>query len=135
VRIRLQSTPSGAWLAALEAALETAGTAPVVLLEGQDPSVSGEGLAALLENAAGAAAAVPAVAVRDTYKRVRDGLVLETVDREGLAELLQPWIFERGALERAVAAVRSRSQACESPIDLCRLAGVPVRLLRWPARP
>lgn len=94
-----------------------------------------ERLASLMEEAAGAAAAVPAGPVRDTYKRVGDGLVLETVDREGLVELLQPWIFERGALERAILAVREKAEQCISPIDLCRLARVPVRLLEWPPSP
>src|SRR5207237_4784740 len=80
-------------------------------------------------------AAVPAMAVRDTYKRVRGGVVVETVPREGLVELLGPWIFERGALEGAMARVRvgGSGQPCRSAVDLCRLAGVSVRLLRWPA--
>jgi len=57
--------------------------------------------------------------------------VVETVDRQGLVELLEPWIFERGTLERAILAVREQAQPCVGPTDLCRLAGVPVRLLEW----
>jgi 2-C-methyl-D-erythritol 4-phosphate cytidylyltransferase len=70
--------------------------------------------------------------VSDTYKRVRGNLVLETVERAGLVELGEPWIFERGALERAVEATRLQARRCEGPIELCRAAGVSVRLLRWP---
>ena len=106
----------------------------VVIEDPERPVQDGE-LSALLEAAAGAQSAVPAVAVRDTYKRVRGGVVVETVPREGLVELLGPWIFERGALEGAMARVRVRGsgQPCRSAVDLCRLAGVSVRLLRWPA--
>jgi 2-C-methyl-D-erythritol 4-phosphate cytidylyltransferase len=106
-----------------------------VVLEDAAGRIAEERLASLMEEAAGAAAAVPAGPVRDTYKRFQEGRVLETLDREGLVELLQPWIFERGALERGIATVGEKAERCGGPIDLCRLAGLPVRLLRWPPSP
>lgn len=69
--------------------------------------------------------------VHDTYKRVRDGRVLETVPRESLVDAHGPWIFERALLERAIARVRAGDQPCRRPVDLVRLAGLEVRLLEW----
>jgi 2-C-methyl-D-erythritol 4-phosphate cytidylyltransferase/2-C-methyl-D-erythritol 2,4-cyclodiphosphate synthase len=47
--------------------------------------------------------AVPVVPVADTVKRVRDGEVVETVDREGLVVAQTPQAFLASALRRAAA--------------------------------
>ena len=47
------------------------------------------------------AGAVPTLAVADTLKRVRDGVVAETVDREGVVAVQTPQAFEAAALRRA----------------------------------
>jgi 2-C-methyl-D-erythritol 4-phosphate cytidylyltransferase len=52
----------------------------------------------------GADAAVPALPVADTVKRVRDGVVVETVPRDDLVAVQTPQAFRRDALERAHAA-------------------------------
>jgi 2-C-methyl-D-erythritol 4-phosphate cytidylyltransferase len=52
----------------------------------------------------GADAAVPALAVTDTVKRVRDGRVIETVPRADLVSVQTPQAFRRAALERAHAS-------------------------------
>jgi 2-C-methyl-D-erythritol 4-phosphate cytidylyltransferase len=53
--------------------------------------------------AAGADAAVPGLAVTDTLKRVRDGNVVETVDRDDLVAVQTPQAFRRVALDAAHA--------------------------------
>jgi 2-C-methyl-D-erythritol 4-phosphate cytidylyltransferase len=53
---------------------------------------------------AGADAAVPAIAVTDTVKRVAGGSVVETIDREGLVTVQTPQAFRANALRRAHAA-------------------------------
>jgi len=50
---------------------------------------------------AGADAAVPAVAIPDTVKRVRDGHVVETVPRDDLVAVQTPQAFRRAALDHA----------------------------------
>lgn len=52
---------------------------------------------------AGAPAVIPVVPVSDTVKRVRDGRVLETVDRASLYAVQTPQGFRRGVLAEAHA--------------------------------
>ena len=56
--------------------------------------------------AAGADAAVPALAVHDTVKRVDGDRVLETVDRAGLVTVQTPQAFRADILRRAHAEAR-----------------------------
>jgi 2-C-methyl-D-erythritol 4-phosphate cytidylyltransferase len=51
----------------------------------------------------GADAAVPALAIADTVKRVRDAVVVETVPRADLVAVQTPQAFRRDVLERAHA--------------------------------
>jgi 2-C-methyl-D-erythritol 4-phosphate cytidylyltransferase len=51
----------------------------------------------------GADAAVPALPIADTVKRVSDGVVVETVSRDDLVAVQTPQAFRRDALERAHA--------------------------------
>jgi 2-C-methyl-D-erythritol 4-phosphate cytidylyltransferase len=53
---------------------------------------------------AGADAAIPALAVSDTVKRVHDDRVVETVPREGLVVVQTPQAFRADALRRAHAS-------------------------------
>jgi 2-C-methyl-D-erythritol 4-phosphate cytidylyltransferase len=55
---------------------------------------------------AGAEAVVPVVPVADTVKQVRDGLVVETVDRSALRAVQTPQGFRREVLEQAHLAAR-----------------------------
>jgi 2-C-methyl-D-erythritol 4-phosphate cytidylyltransferase len=51
--------------------------------------------------AGGADGAVPALAVSDTLKRVRDDRVVETVSRDGLMAVQTPQAFRAGVLRAA----------------------------------
>ena len=64
------------------------------------PSLIRDGLGAVR----GADAAVAALPIRDTIKRVADGVVAETLRREELWSVQTPQIFRRAVLERALAA-------------------------------
>lgn len=55
----------------------------------------------VLRALAGADGAVPVLPVADTVKRLRDGLVVETVPRDDLALVQTPQAFRRPALETA----------------------------------
>jgi len=91
-----------AGLAALSPAVR-----PVVVHEAARPLVTPELLAASLAAFAttpGLVAACAASPMKETVKRVRDGVVLETLDRSRLALLQTPMTFDRGALDRASRA-------------------------------
>jgi 2-C-methyl-D-erythritol 4-phosphate cytidylyltransferase/2-C-methyl-D-erythritol 2,4-cyclodiphosphate synthase len=77
--------------------------------------------------AAEAGAALPVLAVVDTVKRVRDGWVVETLDREGLASAQTPQGFRLDLLVRAYeTALRERLTVTDEAMAVERM-GEPVR--------
>jgi 2-C-methyl-D-erythritol 4-phosphate cytidylyltransferase len=61
--------------------------------------------------------AVPVLPVADTLKRVRDGAIIETVDREGLVAAQTPQAFLAPALRRAFAGEIARATDCASLVE------------------
>ena len=70
----------------------------------------------------GADGAVPALAVSDTVKRVRDDRVVETVPRDGLVAVQTPQAFRAGVLRAAhrVGAVDTDDAALVEADRRCR---------------
>lgn len=85
----------------------------------------------VLEPARRGEAAVPAVRVADTLKRVRSGtsLVERTVPRDDLWRAQTPQGFPRAALEAAHAAPRDPHEPATDDAALVERIGVPVRLV------
>lgn len=89
-----------AGLGAVDAAADV-----IVVHDGARPLASTELFGAVIDAVvAGAAAAVPALALADTVKRVDDGTVVSTVDRAGLVTVQTPQAFQAALLRRAHAA-------------------------------
>jgi 2-C-methyl-D-erythritol 4-phosphate cytidylyltransferase len=61
--------------------------------------------------------AVPVLPVADTLKRVRDGAVVETVDREGLVAAQTPQAFVAPTLRRAFAGELGAVTDCASLVE------------------
>lgn len=61
--------------------------------------------------------AVPALPIPDTVKRVEDGRVVETVDREGLVSAQTPQAFLASALRGAYARNLSGATDCASLVE------------------
>jgi len=61
--------------------------------------------------------AVPVVPVADTLKRVRDGAVVETVDREGLVAAQTPQAFLAATLRRAFAGDVDGATDCAGLVE------------------
>ena len=61
--------------------------------------------------------AVPQLAVADTLKRVRDGAVVETVEREGLVAAQTPQAFLAPTLRRAFAGDLAGVTDCASLVE------------------
>lgn len=74
----------------------------------------------------GAVASLPVV---DTIKRVRDGTISETVDRNGLWRAQTPQAFPREMIERAHAEARSRNLHATDDAALCEMLGYPVEVV------
>ena len=82
---------------------------------------------AVAREAAGSGAALPVLPVVDTVKRVRDGLVLETLDRDELGAAQTPQGFRYALLVEAYeAAYRDRLTVTDEAMAVERL-GAPVK--------
>ena len=89
---------------------------------------------AVAREAAASGAALPLVPVVDTVKRVRDGLVLETLDRDALGAAQTPQGFRYALLVEAYdAAFRDRLTLTDEAMAVERL-GAPVRAVAGAAR-
>jgi 2-C-methyl-D-erythritol 4-phosphate cytidylyltransferase/2-C-methyl-D-erythritol 2,4-cyclodiphosphate synthase len=75
----------------------------VLVHDGARPLVSAELVRAILEAAARGGAAIPVVPIAETVKRVENGTVAATVDREQLATAQTPQGARRGLLRDAFA--------------------------------
>ena len=74
----------------------------VVVHDGARPLASADLFEAVIEAVlAGADAAIPGVAVTDTIKRVDDGCVVDTLDRDDLVAVQTPQAFRAEVLRRA----------------------------------
>ena len=86
---------------------------------------------ALIESVAAAArehgAALPVLALVDTVKRVRDGRVLETLDRDELFGAQTPQGFRLGLLRQALASAAARGLTLTDECLAVELAGQAVR--------
>jgi 2-C-methyl-D-erythritol 4-phosphate cytidylyltransferase len=73
--------------------------------------------------------AVPGVPAPDTVKRVADGLVTETLDRDGLMLIQTPQAFHRLALEDAHLAAKAEGEVATDDAALLERAGFQVAVV------
>lgn len=88
----------------------------IAIHDGARPFVTQEVLHEVITQAAKTGAAAPAVPVTDTVKRARDGVVLETLDRDTLFAIQTPQVFTaeliKAALQQAVTEGLSLTDDC-----------------------
>jgi len=83
-----------------------------------------------LESSGGRAAGViPVVPVPDTVKRVEDGVVVETMDRSGLALAQTPQAFDAAALRHAHERARAAGREATDDAMLLEWAGLAVAVV------
>jgi 2-C-methyl-D-erythritol 4-phosphate cytidylyltransferase len=106
-------------------ALEVSSGDPVIVHDAARPLVAPELFRRALDEleASGADGVVAAAPVRDTVKRVRDGKVVETLDRAELWAVQTPQVFRREALEDALDVSRSVLAAATDDAWLVERAG------------
>ena len=106
----------------------------VLVHDAARPLVEVDLVEAVAVEAAAAGAAVPVVPVVDTVKRVRDGVVVETLDREALGSAQTPQGFRFAVLAQAYeAAFRDGVTVTDEAMAVERL-GAPVRAVPGSAR-
>jgi 2-C-methyl-D-erythritol 4-phosphate cytidylyltransferase/2-C-methyl-D-erythritol 2,4-cyclodiphosphate synthase len=122
---------------ALEAAIPDPGGDRVVLVhDGARPAVSQRVIDDVIEAVRRHGAAIPALPVGETLKRVNDGLVDATVDRTDIVAAQTPQGARRGVLREALASALARDglwtdeaallEACRIPVHV--VAGDPANL-------
>ena len=108
---RQQSVLAGVLAASPEAAF-------VAVHDGARPLVTLELIERVVAEGIACGAAAPGIPVKDTVKRVRDGMIEETVDRETLVQIQTPQVFDvallKGALSAAEASGRTVTDECQA---------------------
>ena len=74
----------------------------IAIHDGARPFLTREVLEEVVKRAAQCGAAVPGVPVKDTIKRVCQGIVAETLEREYLCTIQTPQVFEAGLIRAAL---------------------------------
>ncbi len=80
------------------------------------------------------AAAAPSVAVKDTIKVVRGGIVAETPDRQELQAVQTPQVFDRDLLAAALAEAEKKGAAVTDDCSAVELLGMSVRMVEGDER-
>ena len=75
----------------------------VIIHDGARPCVTEDMIELALEEARFTGVSVPALPVTDTVKRVEDGFVLETIQRDDLRTIQTPQVFRSGIISEAYA--------------------------------
>ncbi len=124
--VRADSVRAG--LQALTDAGVTDGTV-VLVHDAARPAATAALMTEVAAAATDGAGAIPVVAVHDTLKRVRDGLVVETVDRSELFGAQTPQAASLGILRAALDAARAQGQDPTDEAAALALISVPVRVV------
>ncbi len=110
--------------------LAKCGAAELVLVhDGARPFVSLDMIDRLCETASCVGAAICAVKVKDTVKRVEQGIVQETVDREKLWQVQTPQAFKQETLKEAHAKAAIDDFLGTDEASLVERLGVPIQVV------
>lgn len=107
-----------------------AGASLIAIHDGARPFVSPALISRTIEAAAEVGAAAPALPLKDTVKRVEEGMVADTVPRHSLRAVQTPQVFDGAAFPKAFDAIDPAGY--EGITDDCLVmekAGRPVRLV------
>jgi len=74
----------------------------IAIHDGARPCISGDVIESTIAAAAKNNAAAPAIQISSTIKLVKDGIVLETVDRDGLYQIQTPQVFDADLIKAAL---------------------------------
>lgn len=108
--------------------LDAVETPLVAIHDGARPLVTQEIIDAAVEAAERCGAAAPAIAVHDTIKVAKDGLVRSTPDRATLFAVQTPQVFDTEKIKAAILAALEHGLPLTDDCSAAELAGMEVRL-------
>jgi 2-C-methyl-D-erythritol 4-phosphate cytidylyltransferase len=115
---------------AIAAALDLADGSELVVLHDPDrPFVSPAALTDLILRARGSDVTLSALPVRGTIKRVGDGRIARTVERDSLRVTQTPWVFRRNGLTGAVRRAIGETWPTDDDLPLATGAGPRILLV------
>jgi len=118
---RLDSVIKGVFAASTEARL-------IAIHDGARPCIDCNVIESTVKAAGKFSAAAPAVKVIPTIKRIHNGVIIETVDREDLVEIQTPQVFDADLIKAALAKARNESVNVTDDCSAVELLGFPVRI-------
>ena len=101
----------------------------IAIHDGARPFVTQEVLEAAIRKAAERGAAAPGIPVTDTIKRAREGVVEETLEREGLFAIQTPQVFEAGLIRAALQRAAEEGLSLTDDCAAVERLGMPVSLV------
>lgn len=101
----------------------------VVVHDGVRPLVSVATIEAVVEAAQEYGSSIAAVSVRDTLKRVENGVIQETIDRSRVWQAQTPQAFSRDILAEALARARKDNFIGTDEASLVERLGHPIRVV------
>ena len=111
------------------AALSAAQCTHVAIHDGARPFVSRSLIQRVLEAALKTGAAIAALPVTDTVKRVENGLIAETIPRDCLWAAQTPQAFHTDLLREAFGRIHGKGMEVTDDARLVEMAGHPVRVV------
>ncbi len=100
----------------------------VAIHDGARPLVTVPVIDAAVEAAERCGAAAPAIAVHDTIKIAKNGVVEQTPDRSALFAVQTPQVFETSAIRKALQAALKQALPLTDDCSAAEYAGLQVRL-------
>ncbi len=100
----------------------------IAIHDGARPFLTEPVLEETIAKARARGAAAPAIPLKDTVKRVQDGTAVETLDRDSLAAIQTPQIFEAGLIKGALHKARQDGVVLTDDCAAVERLGFPVCL-------
>lgn len=101
----------------------------IAIHDGDRPFITVNIINDAIQKAAQCGAAAPAVPVKDTIKRGRDGMVIETLLRSELFAVQTPQVFEHGLILGALEKVQEDHAEITDDCSAVERLGIPVHLV------
>jgi len=119
---RLESVLNGVYAASKKSKL-------IAIHDGARPCISSEIIEEIIKKAAVYNAAAPGVQITSTVKRVIDGVITETVDRDSLIKIQTPQIFRAEIIKAALSNAKRKQLEITDDCMAVEAIGVPVRVV------
>ena len=103
-------------------------TALIAIHDGARPFVTAEVLETAIDMAAKTSAAAPVIPVKDTIKRAKNGVVLETPNRSELFGVQTPQVFEASLIRVALTKMLEKGETATDDCAAVEQLGFPVHL-------